>query len=438
MILPAIAMVITALIMLIMIRILSRQAIEYDIKQELKKSLYENMQYLSVSEDGLEISDDFRYEMDKVVFVVVNRSGRVVAGEYPEAASIPLMELPVANQNAVAIVCEDEKYYVRDIRIKKSKGMYLRAVIGDSDADSPYETMEIVSYISIVSVFCAVLVCELFLAKKISKGLKYMCQTAEQIGSNLDMSQRMKCDNQFREVAVLAQANNRMLDRMENTFQMQEQFTSDVAHELRTPVTVVLAQCQYAREKVETRDEFHEVLDVVYRQSKKINTIITQLLNFSRLDQDRVQLENETLDLVEIVESVCEEQQDKAGDEVSIQLNLKEAVTRGDISLIAIAIQNLVGNAVKFSRRDGKIEVKTGEEDGKVYVMVSDHGIGIEQDKLECIFRRFYKCDQSRNEGGFGLGLPLSEKIAEKHGGNITVSSKVGMGSIFTLYLPKK
>ena len=313
----------------------------------------------------------------------------------------------------------------------------MRGILKKSDADSFYYKIEMVSYISLVGILCIILAFEFIFSKRISKELKDMCHTAESIGTSLDMSQRMRCYHQYKEIAVLANANNRMLDRLEQTFQQQEQFTSDVAHELRTPVAVVMAQCEYAW-KTDSEEEYREVLDVVYRQSKRLNNLITKLLKFSRLEQGRMQLRDEMLDLPEIVVSICEEQQEKAQDSVLIRLNLKDAVTTGDISLIAIVIQNLVENAVKFSHPQGEVEVETGGQGDEVFVKVTDHGIGILPENTEKIFRRFYKCDKARNAEGFGLGLALSGKIAEKHGGRIAVKSVYGAGSEFTLYLPKK
>lgn len=432
-------MVIATVIILVMIRILSLEAIEYDIKQELTRSVYEVASQITDEDVREEAIEEFLYQNNNTRFLLLRRNGTIVFGEYPKEIEEELKELPVDRlKSSRDLFNNGEKYYVKDVRIKKGNGIHIRGIVKKSDVYSTYRTIEIISYALIIGVFGIIFLCEFFLSKKISKELRNMCQVAERVGSDLDMSQRMKCENQFREIAVLVQANNRMLDRMEATFRSQEQFTADVAHELRTPVTVVLAQCQQAQRKIESTKEFQEILEVIYRQSEKINTIITQLLNFSRLDQDRVKIQNETLDLVEIVESICEEQQEKADNDIFINLDLKEAITKGDIGLIAIAIQNLVGNAVKFSNENGQVDVETGEEQEYVYVKVTDCGVGIAPENLECIFRRFYQCDKSRNGEGFGLGLSLSEKIAQKHGGTITVSSAVGRGSIFTLWLPKK
>lgn len=438
-------MIIMTVIMMALICFLSGQAVDYEIKRELRKSIDSNLYHISARNGELKISEDFRYQDDQVRFVVIRRGGKLIAGEYPKEVADVLKQYKIKNGLARSIVVNGEKYYVRDVRIgrvwvkrkTKKKGVFVRGILKKSDADSFYYKLEMISCASLAGILCVVLIFEFMLSRRISRELKNMCRTAECIGTSLDMSQRMRCDYQYKEIAVLAEANNRMLGRLEQTFKAQEQFTSNVAHELRTPVAVVMAQCQYAN-KVHDEEEYREVLDVIYRQSKKVNSLITQLLKFSRLDQDRVQLQDEMLDLTEIVQSVCEEQQEKAGDAVIIQLSLKDAVTTGDIGLIAIVIQNLVENAVKFSKKQSRIDVGTGEEGMEVFVRVEDYGIGMKPEERENIFRRFYKCDESRNAEGFGLGLSLSAKIVEKHKGRITVESEYGKGSVFTLYLPKR
>lgn len=101
-----------------------------------------------------------------------------------------------------------------------------------------------------------------------------------------------------------------------------------------------------------------------------------------------------------------------------------------------IAIQNLITNAIRHSEEDSLIEVETGMRENRVFVSVKDYGAGISEEDLPHIFKRFYKADKSRNSKGFGLGLPLAMKIAQKHGGTIIVESKEGAGSTFTLLLP--
>ncbi len=101
-----------------------------------------------------------------------------------------------------------------------------------------------------------------------------------------------------------------------------------------------------------------------------------------------------------------------------------------------IAVQNLLTNALKYSPAGSVIEVATGTTQEMVFVSVRDYGEGIREEDMEHIFKRFYKADKSRNSEGFGLGLPLTMKIAQKHGGTVTVDSVLGEGSAFMLLLP--
>ena len=167
-----------------------------------------------------------------------------------------------------------------------------------------------------------------------------------------------------------------------------------------------------------------------------MNAIISRLLELSRLDHGRVSIQKEDTDLPEIVQSVCEDMQMKSGDRLKIELKLAEARTVGDIGLVMIAIQNLLTNAVKYSAEGSITVVETGIRDGMAFVSVKDHGEGISEENMQHIFKRFYKTDKSRNSEGFGLGLPLAMKIAQKHGGTILAESRIGEGSRFTLLLP--
>ncbi len=425
------------MIMLFTVHYLSAAAIEYDIKNDLRQDVNKMTDYVYIKDGKLNIEDEFWYQQDSI-FLIVRKDGSVAAGEYPKDEEGSLRDVKVPERLTVSVDFGSERYYVRDTKVRgtKEERLFLRGVLKKSDADSHYETITMASYLNILGVLLIVLAWGLFYSRRISKELEDMCRTAESIGTSLDITKRMKGNYKFQEVEVLAQANNRMLDQIEQNFKQQEQFASDVAHELRTPIAVILAQCQYAEARKIGAEEYGEILDVVFRQSKKIDRLIIQLLHLSRLEQGRMQIQEETLDLVEIVQSVCEEQQEKLKNGVSVRLELNEAFSTGDIGLIAIVIQNLLTNAAKFSRVNGRIDVRTGEVRGEAFVEVRDYGIGIEKENQKRIFQRFYKCDKSRNAEGFGLGLSLSKKIAEKHDGRIEVESEPEKGSVCTLYLP--
>lgn len=421
--------------MLVFVHILANVAVEYDIKRNMERELYQFKKEVTVDAAGeVRCSDEF-LRTDEFCFMVLDADGNVLLGEYPNGC--PRDVCPQLKK-LHEVTAGREVYYIRDIRrnFYKRKQVYLRVVVRHSDIYSRYQTMEYLSYVSILIVCSIAILGGILLSRRISSSLKSMCQSAEAIGRDQNLSERMAYNGRYYELAVLAQANNRMLDRFEEIFRQQEQFTSDVAHELRTPVAVMTAQCQYVQGRPVQIEDYREAFEIIERQSVKITEIIARLLELSRLDYDRRQIQAEDVDLPEIVQSICEDLQQKAGDTLQFRMHLAQAQTIGDISLVAIATQNLVTNAVKYSAQGSLIEIETGQKEQMAFVEVKDHGIGISQEDMAYIFKRFYKADKSRNSQGFGLGLPLTMKIAEKHGGNVLAESVPGQGSTFTLLLP--
>lgn len=426
-----------SVVMLVFEHILANAAVEYDIKQNLEREIYKSIKGIRADDAGHIIVDnkEFLQEDGEKHILILDSYGKVLIGQYPQGCP---QDVEITVKKLHKEFNDGEIFYMRDVRkhISGSFSVYVRAIVRKSDTYSRYRTLEYAACFSILIVFCISILGGLILSKHISISLKGMCQSAEGIGQNMNMSKRMEYDGKFYELSVLAQANNRMLDRLEETFRQQEQFTSDVAHELRTPIAVMAAQCQYAHGKTVSKEDYQEAFEVIERQSAKVSAIISRLLELSRLDYDRRQLQKEDVDFPEIVQSVCEDLQQKSGDTLQFRLNLEEAHATGDISLVMIAIQNLLTNAVKYSGSDQIIEVETGYRDSMVFMSVKDYGRGIREEDMAHIFKRFYKADKSRNSEGFGLGLPLAMKIAQKHGGTIQVESKEGKGSTFTLLLP--
>lgn len=425
-----------ALAMLVFVHILANAAVEYDIKQNLEREIYKNLKEVYVDEEGTVMCNvNFMQADEDISFVILNGNGKVLLGKYPDGCPQDIeIEVKKLHQTSAG----GEVYYIRDVRKRNENGLpiFIRGIVRRSDAYSRYQTLEYLAFLSILLVSGIAIMGGIILSRQISGSLKGMCRFAEGIGQNMNMSGRMGLDGKFYELDVLVQANNRMLDRLEETFRQQEQFTSDVAHELRTPIAVMAAQCQYANGKTVSREDYQEAFEVIERQSAKVSAIISRLLELSRLDCDRRQIEEEDIDLPEIVQSVCEDLQQKSGDTLQFCLKLAQAHTVGDISLIAIASQNLLANAVKYSAPGSVVEAETGIRDDMVFLSVKDHGEGISEEDMAHIFKRFYKADKSRNSEGFGLGLPLAMKIAQKHGGTILAESEPGKGSIFTLLLP--
>lgn len=427
-------------LMVIFVSILADRMIYYDIQSVLLREIIKNNKNTSYEDGIIKPNEDFRYVDDGMYFRILDEDGSVILGESPIKVEFTEEGL---SQRLRMVESEGEEYYIIgriNKRMTKEVGhiIYNQCIVNKRDVESKYKFIKYTSYASIPVFLMLVLMAGLVMSGKISGPLKQMSKTAEIIGQEGELSRRIEYDGKIKELGVLAATNNRMLERIENMLEMQKQFSSDVAHELRTPIAVLLAQCEYAKEYVSTKEEFDDAIDVIYRQTKKTNMVITQLLNLNRLESERVVLDLEDADLDEMIRSICDEIEFKEKDDVQFELALSGVRADMDIGLMLILLQNLIQNAVKYSARPARVKITTQYRDDAVVVKVQDFGCGIREEDLPYIFDPFFRVEKARNSEGFGLGLPLADRIAKAHKGEIKVDSVWGKGSTFTLVINGK
>ena len=427
-------------LMVIFVSILADRMIYYDIQSVLLREIIKNNKNTSYEDGIIKPNEDFRYVDDGMYFRILDEDGLVILGESPIKVEFTEEGL---SQRLRMVESEGEEYYIIgriNKRMTKEVGhiIYNQCIVNKRDVESKYKFIKYTSYASIPVFLMLVLMAGLVMSGKISGPLKQMSKTAGIIGQEGELSRRIEYDGKIKELGVLAATNNRMLERIENMLEMQKQFSSDVAHELRTPIAVLLAQCEYAKEYVSTKEEFDDAIDVIYRQTKKTNMVITQLLNLNRLESERVVLDLEDADLDEMIRSICDEIEFKEKDDVQFELALSGVRADMDIGLMLILLQNLIQNAVKYSARPARVKIATQYRDDAVVVKVQDFGCGIREEDLPHIFDPFFRVEKARNSEGFGLGLPLADRIAKAHKGEIKVDSVWGKGSTFTLVINGK
>ena len=399
-------------LMVIFVSILADRMIYYDIQSVLLREIIKNNKNTSYEDGIIKPNEDFRYVDDGMYFRILDEDGLVILGESPIKVEFTEEGL---SQRLRMVESEGEEYYIIgriNKRMTKEVGhiIYNQCIVNKRDVESKYKFIKYTSYASIPVFLMLVLMAGLVMSGKISGPLKQMSKTAEIIGQEGELSRRIEYDGKIKELGVLAATNNRMLERIENMLEMQKQFSSDVAHELRTPIAVLLAQCEYAKEYVSTKEEFDDAIDVIYRQTKKTNMVITQLLNLNRLESERVVLDLEDADLDEMIRSICDEIEFKEKDDVQFELALSGVRADMDIGLMLILLQNLIQNAVKYSARPARVKIATQYRDDAVVVKVQDFGCGIREEDLPHIFDPFFRVEKARNSEGFGLGLPLADR----------------------------
>lgn len=277
-----------------------------------------------------------------------------------------------------------------------------------------------------------------WLASRALRPIADIGDTAERIATG-DLSQRINSSETESELGQLAAVLNSTFARLEAAFAQQKQFTSDAAHELRTPVSVILTQTQSTLNKERSPTEYRDTLEACQRAAQRMRRLIESLLELARLDagreslkQLRFDLANPARDCVELLRPLADERQ------IKLRAQLLPAACLGDSERVAQVITNLLTNALHHTPAGGEVEISTKAENGMAMLIVSDNGAGIAPEHLPHIFDRFYRVDTARtsSQGRSGLGLAISKAIIEAHGGNIEVSSKSGAGSMFTVRLP--
>ena len=270
--------------------------------------------------------------------------------------------------------------------------------------------------------------------------LQKITDSARDISGGHDLSQRIELEPGKDEVHELADTFNDMMGRLERSFDAERQFTSDASHELRTPTTVILAECEMAEKTPEDTEAVQESVAEIHRQARKMSELIGKLLSYTRLEQGTRKIDRDRLDLSELAAEVCEEQQTVATRNITISCEAPSKIfVDGDAALLISLVQNLVTNAVKYGKDGGHVWVRVYNDGPNACVSVRDDGIGISEEDLDRIWNRFYQADRSRSDEkrGIGLGLSLAQQIARLHGGAITATSTPGEGSEFVFTMPR-
>lgn len=226
--------------------------------------------------------------------------------------------------------------------------------------------------------------------------------------------------------------------------QMRKDFVANVSHELKTPITSIKGFTETLLDgALEDRQTLEYFLSIILKESDRLQTLIQDLLDLSKIEQQGFKLNLQNCNLKEILEEVIIMLRSKADEKeigLSLNVNAEELYVYGDDYRLKQIFINLISNALNYTTKGGTVNVFLKDGEKHVTFIVSDTGVGIEKEEIPRIFERFYRVDKarSRNSGGTGLGLAIVKHLVEAHKGQIFVNSSVGEGTTFTVKLNKK
>lgn len=434
----ALLLVLTVAMAVFLMTITNRVVTENACTQ-LETTVRANLTLISRADDGnLLLEEGFAFTRSGVYTLIYSESGALLAGQPPLSApdDVEFENGALRSEEAE----NDSAYYVLDFWLPFSwdDGVWVRGLIQVPEAASVVADLSDMALLVLPLVILLGGAGAYILVRSAFRPMDQIVAAAEAIGEGRDLSRRIGLGRRGDEMGRLAQAFDSMFARLEHSFEAEKQFTSDASHELRTPISVILAQCGEARH-AETAEQYQEAIAVIDRQARKMSTLVAQLLQMTRLEQGTLRAAMEEADLSELVEVLCREQPELPKG-ITIQADVQPEVHAVfDVTLMSRLLQNLLDNAARYGRENGHIWVTLRTLEDQIFLSVRDDGVGIPEDRLEKIFQRFYQVDPARSgSAGTGLGLTMVRQIARLHGGEVTVESREGVGSCFTFRFPAR
>jgi heavy metal sensor kinase len=279
----------------------------------------------------------------------------------------------------------------------------------------------------------------ILLMRNALKPLRDISDAAAKITSR-NLNERLPKVHTGDDIEQLTASLNRMMSRLEESFQHVQRFSADVAHEVRTPLAILQAELEALLDRPELNTESRNAVSSALEEAGRLSLIAEQLLEMTRLEAGEMLSTASRIDLADVTRGTVDQMR-LLSDDKQIRMTYEgeeEVPVLGDPIRLRQIVVNLIDNAIKYTRPGGTISVSSGTAHGNGFLEISDSGVGIPQEAIPHVFERFYRVDgaRSRQLGGTGLGLAIVKSICAAFGGTVTVQSVPGTGTTFRVELP--
>ena len=309
--------------------------------------------------------------------------------------------------------------------------------LNENDFQFIHSLNRILISVGMISLVVSVLVGHL-LAKRISQPILKTVEITKQIADG-NYGVRLKEESNTKELGLLEESINHLALSLETLEKLRKQLTEDVAHELRTPITILGSYLEAMTEGV--WDATPERLESCSEEVGRIGKLVGDLERLARIEGENLKLQKQRVDLYALIDKTIQRfEAEMKNKHLEIKLMGEHYELLADQDRLKQVVVNLLSNAIKYSKEGARIQFNTFETRDTVGFRVKDTGIGIPEQELPYIFERFYRADKSRNRatGGTGIGLTIVKAIIEAHGGRVSVQSVLEEGTEFTVTLPKE
>ena len=399
------------------------------VESEAKKKLIDEVVEISSG------ADKFTPYEDGVTLSVYDKDGNLVAGSVPRNFKVNDFSLGAISEYKDV---NHNKYLYYDSETSSARlgnGKYVRGIVQVTNNINGW-ILPIIISIGSPFIIMIIMYGGYLIIRSSLKPVRDMTKTAEAIANSNDLSKRIYIEEGNDEVHKLGKVFNEMLETLENSSKRERQFSSDVSHELRTPISVIMAESEYGSKYTDSIEEAKESFSAIERQSKRMTSMINQILELARLDS-RLEIPKQKFQLSDKIKHTLEDYKilfDNKNIKLSITIE-ENILIYANEALIMRMIDNLLSNALKYAETEVTVCLA---KRNRIIFEVADDGIGINDEEKINIWNRFYKVDKSRTtteDNSSGLGLSITKKIVELHDGKIAIIDNKPNGARFVVNL---
>ncbi len=308
-------------------------------------------------------------------------------------------------------------------------------LLSQADEEFRANSYQAMIFASVFAIILALCIGFLF-ARNLVNPINRMMRTAEAItGGDMSARTELRGDD---EIARLGETFDEMADSIEKDRKLERRLTTDVAHELRTPLMAIQSTVEAMIDGIFEADV--ERLETVNSEVERLSRLVDALLRLARLENRSTPMNKEVLDVGTLISTIVATHEAFVADS-GLELSFHaepEVLVSGDADMIRQVVANLISNAVRYTPEGGNIDIQVRKGDIMALISVKDTGIGLTSEEARMVFSRFWRADSGRDResGGLGVGLTVVKEIVDRHGGWVNVEGKPNEGATFTVYIP--